>query len=239
MERLQDHFRRVRRVWAVHGRKSRHVRASVGTQRGSFRSSAVPRNSRCPNRSWTSGGRLDWPSKTITDGFPCGIGMKGHFSRSTSEGLAPLDESKVKSQRRRSKRRQTIEGRQGEVQVVSVRWMTLLQVRTIALCGLFVHNGNRLEGSLYHDLKLRRRHGQRFPQVLSGFQTRISFRRVVSAIEQGGLVTASWIIPISRSWTSMVTCISPFVISVDGSRFLKTIIPSRKATRDHKRRQSP
>ena len=29
----------------------------------------------------------------------------------------------------------------------------------------------------------------------------------------------------------------PFVTSADGTRFLKTIIPSRKATRDHKRRQ--
>ena len=31
----------------------------------------------------------------------------------------------------------------------------------------------------------------------------------------------------------------PYVASADGSRFLKTIIPSRKATRDHKRRQYP
>jgi len=30
----------------------------------------------------------------------------------------------------------------------------------------------------------------------------------------------------------------PFVTVADGSRFLKTIIPSRKTTRDHKRRQS-
>ena len=30
----------------------------------------------------------------------------------------------------------------------------------------------------------------------------------------------------------------PFVMQADGTRFLKTIIPSRKATRDYRRRQT-
>ena len=78
-------------------------------------------------------------------------------------------------------------------------------------------------------------------------QRGISFERVVSAIEQGGLVGVLDHPNQRRYRGQMIYVVDidgylhlvPFVISVDGSRFLKTIIPSRKATRDHKRRQSP
>ena len=78
-------------------------------------------------------------------------------------------------------------------------------------------------------------------------QRGISFERVVSAIEQGGLVGVLDHPNQQRYRGQMIYVVDidgylhlvPFVISVDGSRFLKTIIPSRKATRDHKRRQSP
>ena len=76
-------------------------------------------------------------------------------------------------------------------------------------------------------------------------QRGISFERVVSAIEQGGLVDVLDHPNQQRYRGQMIYVVDidgylhlvPFVISGDGSRFLKTIIPSRKATRDHKRRQ--
>lgn len=69
----------------------------------------------------------------------------------------------------------------------------------------------------------------------------ISFERVVSAIEQGGLLDVVehpnrrrypeqriYVVEIDR-----YVYLVPFVSEVDGTRFLKTIIPSRKATRDY------
>ncbi len=74
----------------------------------------------------------------------------------------------------------------------------------------------------------------------------ISFERVISAIERGGLVDVLehpnqekypgqmiYVVDVDR-YLYLVPC----VISEDGTRFLKTIIPSRKATRDYQRRQS-
>ena len=69
----------------------------------------------------------------------------------------------------------------------------------------------------------------------------ISFERVVAAIEQGHLVDvfehpnqqkypgqSIYAVEVDR-----YIYLVPFVISEDGDRFLKTIIPSRKATRDY------
>ena len=78
-------------------------------------------------------------------------------------------------------------------------------------------------------------------------QRGVSFERVVSVIEQGGLVNVLDHPNQQRYPGQMIYVVDidgylhlvPFVTSADGSRFLKTIIPSRKATRDHKRRQSP
>ena len=77
-------------------------------------------------------------------------------------------------------------------------------------------------------------------------QRSVSFERVVSAIEQGGLVEVVDHPNQQRYRGQMIYVVDidgylylvPFVPSADGSRFLKTIIPSRKATRDYKRRQS-
>ena len=76
-------------------------------------------------------------------------------------------------------------------------------------------------------------------------QRGISFEGVVSAIEQGGLVDVLehpnqdqypgqqiYVVEIGE-YLHLV----PFVTQVDGIRFLKTIIPSRKATRDYRRRR--
>ena len=76
-------------------------------------------------------------------------------------------------------------------------------------------------------------------------QRGVSFERVVSAIEQGGLVDVMehpnqerypgqmiYVVDIDR-YLHLV----PFVTGTDGTRFLKTIIPSRKAMRDYERRQ--
>lgn len=73
----------------------------------------------------------------------------------------------------------------------------------------------------------------------------ISFERVVSAIEQGGLLDVVehpnrrrypgqriYVVEI-EGYVHLV----PFVAEADGTRFLKTIIPSRKATRDYLRRR--
>ena len=72
-------------------------------------------------------------------------------------------------------------------------------------------------------------------------QRGISFESVVSAIEQGGLLDVLdhpnqgrypgqqiYVVAV-QEYIHLV----PFVIQADGARFLKTIIPSRKATRDY------
>ena len=77
-------------------------------------------------------------------------------------------------------------------------------------------------------------------------QRGISFERIVIAIEQGGLMNvlehpnqerypgqSIYVVDIEQ-----YIYLVPFVSEADGSRFLKTIIPSRKATRDYRRRQS-
>ena len=76
-------------------------------------------------------------------------------------------------------------------------------------------------------------------------QRGVSFERAVAAIEQGGLVDVLehpnqkrypgqmiYVVEIDR-YLHLV----PFVIAADGTRFLKTVIPSRKATRDYTRRR--
>ena len=77
----------------------------------------------------------------------------------------------------------------------------------------------------------------------------ISFERIVSAIEQGGLLDVVEHPNRERYAGQMIYVVEvegyvhlvpfvPFVVEADGTRFLKTVIPSRKATRDHRRRQS-
>ena len=74
----------------------------------------------------------------------------------------------------------------------------------------------------------------------------ISFERVVSAIEQGGLVDVLEHPNQDRYPGQFIYAVEieeyihlvPFVSEADGTRFLKTIIPSRKATRDYGRRRS-
>ena len=76
-------------------------------------------------------------------------------------------------------------------------------------------------------------------------QRGISFEGIVSAIEQGGLLDvlehpnqdrypgqSIYVVEI-HEYAYLV----PFVTQIDGTRFLKTIIPSRKATRDYSRRK--
>ena len=76
-------------------------------------------------------------------------------------------------------------------------------------------------------------------------QRGISFERVVSAVEQGGLLDvlqhpnqdrypgqSIYVVDIEE-----YIYLVPFVKEKDGTRFLKTIIPSRKATRDYLRRK--
>ena len=77
-------------------------------------------------------------------------------------------------------------------------------------------------------------------------QRGISFERVLSAIEQGGLVDVLNHPNQRRYPGQMIYVVDieqylylvPFVTDTDGTRFLKTIIPSRKATRAHSRRRS-
>ena len=72
----------------------------------------------------------------------------------------------------------------------------------------------------------------------------LSFERVVSAIEQGGLLDVvehpnRRRYPEQRIYVVEIegyVHLVPFVIEADGTRFLKTIIPSRRATRDYRRR---
>ena len=77
-------------------------------------------------------------------------------------------------------------------------------------------------------------------------QRGISFESVVSAIEQGGLVDVFEHPNQERYAGQLIYVVEigqyihlvPFVTQTDGTRFLKTIIPSRKATRDYRRRRS-
>ena len=72
-------------------------------------------------------------------------------------------------------------------------------------------------------------------------QRGISFEGIVSAIEQDGLLDVLEHPNQSRYPGQLIYVVVmegyiylvPFVIRPDGSRFLKTIIPSRKATRDY------
>ena len=76
-------------------------------------------------------------------------------------------------------------------------------------------------------------------------QRGVSFETVVSAIEQGALLDVLvhpnqdrypgqyiYVVAI-QAYVHLV----PFVIQPNGTRFLKAIIPSRKATREYSRRQ--
>ena len=77
-------------------------------------------------------------------------------------------------------------------------------------------------------------------------QRGISFERVVSAIEQDGLVDILEHPNQERYAGQMIYVVDveqylylvPFVTSADGTRFLKMIIPSRKATRHYRKRRS-
>lgn len=76
-------------------------------------------------------------------------------------------------------------------------------------------------------------------------QRGVSFETVVSAIEQGGLVDVLEHPNQDRYPGQMIYVVEtgeyihlvPFVTQADGTRFLKTIIPSRKAARAYRRRQ--
>ena len=78
------------------------------------------------------------------------------------------------------------------------------------------------------------------------YQRRISFESVVSAIEQGGLLDVLEHPNQERHPGQLIYIVEihgyvhlvPFVIQANGTRFLKTIIPSRKASRDYGRRQA-
>ena len=75
----------------------------------------------------------------------------------------------------------------------------------------------------------------------------ISFERVVSSIERGGIVDVLAHPDQERYPGQMIYVVDieqylylvPFVAAPDGTRFLKTIIPSRKAMREYRRRPSP
>lgn len=72
----------------------------------------------------------------------------------------------------------------------------------------------------------------------------MSFEGIVSAIERGGLLDVvehpnQHRYPGQRIYVVDVdgyVHLVPFVTQADGKRFLKTIVPSRKATRDYLRR---
>ena len=76
-------------------------------------------------------------------------------------------------------------------------------------------------------------------------QRGISFERVVAVIEQGGLVDVLEHPNQERYPGQLIYAVDikeyiylvPFVTEADGTRFLKTIIPSRKATRDYQKRR--
>lgn len=75
----------------------------------------------------------------------------------------------------------------------------------------------------------------------------VSFENVVSAIERGALVDVLEHPNQQRYPGQMIYVVDiaqylylvPFATTADGTRFLKTIIPSRKAMRDYQRRPSP
>lgn len=75
----------------------------------------------------------------------------------------------------------------------------------------------------------------------------ISFERVVLAIERDGLVDVLVHPNQARYPGQMIYVVEierylhlvPFVTAPDGTRFLKTIIPSRKATREYRRGREP
>ena len=81
------------------------------------------------------------------------------------------------------------------------------------------------------------------PQLIE--QRGASFESVVAAIEQGDLMDVLEHPNQDRYPGQMIYVVDidayvylvPFVIQADGARFLKTIIPSRKATRDYGRRR--
>ena len=76
-------------------------------------------------------------------------------------------------------------------------------------------------------------------------QRGISFEIVVSVMEHGGLVDVVEHPNQDRYPGQLIYVVEideyiylvPFVIQTDGTRFLRTIIPSRKAMRDYRRRQ--
>ncbi len=78
-------------------------------------------------------------------------------------------------------------------------------------------------------------------------QRGVSFERIISVIERGGLVDVLEYPNQERYPGQMIYVVDiegylhlvPFVTDTDGTKFLKTIIPSRKATRDIGRRRSP
>ena len=73
----------------------------------------------------------------------------------------------------------------------------------------------------------------------------VTFERVVSSIERGGIVDVLEHPDQERYPGQMIYVVDigeylhlvPFVTTPDGTRFLKTIIPSRKAMREYRRRQ--
>ncbi len=75
----------------------------------------------------------------------------------------------------------------------------------------------------------------------------LSFERIVYAIEQGNLIDVIDHPNPDRYPNQFIYVVSienyiylvPFIKQTDGRRFLKTIIPSRKATRDYLRRDDP
>ena len=77
-------------------------------------------------------------------------------------------------------------------------------------------------------------------------QRGISFESIVSIIEQDGLLDVLEHPNQNRYPGQLIYVVEideylylvPFVTQPDGTRFLKTIIPSRKATRDYRRRRS-
>ena len=76
-------------------------------------------------------------------------------------------------------------------------------------------------------------------------QRGLSFEGIVSAIEQDGLVDVLEHPNQERYPGQLIYVVEideylhlvPFVTQFDGTRFLKTIIPSRKAARDYQRRR--
>ena len=76
-------------------------------------------------------------------------------------------------------------------------------------------------------------------------QRGVSFERIISAIERGGLIDVVEHPNQERYPGQMIYVVDmegylhlvPFVADTDGRKFLKTIIPSRKATRDYHRRR--